>query len=257
MTESAIPSQALEGLMKKVFVEGGVAPGLFWDAALKAILSVPLADRKEGDEGGQAAEGGDLADMPIQLGQDAKGRNVLWIFTSKDTMKSYTGRTFESIDLPGQELFDRIQDTQFEVVLIGPGNLTLNLDMRLVQSLAKGVVPQAPEEDVRKVPRDAKVKVGRVNEDTTALEERFVSIFEDLPEVEEASFMQIEDDTGPRMLLGLKLEEESRAHLQRIAGHIAKAAEGVLAPGKTMDVTLISGSLREAFQKYGNTFYKK
>jgi hypothetical protein len=42
-----------------------------------------------------------------------------------------------------------------------------------------------------------------------------------------------------------------------IKGMIARASEGVLDKGKTLDITLISGSLKDAFEKFGKPFFKR
>jgi len=192
MSDANIPIKALEGLMKKVFVDMSLQPGLFWDAALKSNLYLPLARPiKEADEGG---------DLPIQLGLDNQGKSVLWIFTSPQAMTDYTEKDFSYFKLPGKKMFERIKKTKHEIILIGPEGITLNLDSGLVTSLAEGKVPQPPEENVRNIPKDTKVKVGRAIDNTEELEDKFSVLFDEMEEVEEASFIQVEDDRGNEIL---------------------------------------------------------
>ena len=250
-----IPTEALEGLMKKVFIDQAVEPGLFWDAAIKAHLIMPLAKTLE--KAPELASDEDVQSIPVQLGVDSKGRSIVWVFTSPQVMTDYTDDHFTYVKLEGQQMFQKVLETKFEVVLIGPENLTLSLDRNLVESLANGEVPKAPEEKIRKIAKNTEVKVGEPAEDTSGLEERFIKLFEDNDNILEAAFMQVADDSGSRLILGLIMEKESRDILKNMAALIAKAAEGVLEPGKTMDITLINGSLKAAFEKYGKTFYKK
>ncbi|OVE77161.1 hypothetical protein BVX98_03375 [bacterium F11] len=255
MSEASIPTDALEGLMRKVFLEKKVEPGLFWDAILKAPLFVPLADSDK-QESGSYIEHGERQ-WAVQLGIDSKGRNIFWLFTSPAVMTVYTERKFSHLSLSGQDMFDRIKEITHEIILVGPDDITLSLDLKLVQSLASGKVPQPNEGIIRHMQKDAQVSVGNPSEETEQLEERFIKLFEEHPEVEQASFVQISDETGSRLLLGLRMKEENRDTLRTMASYIAKAAEGILERGKTIDITFISGSLKGAFEKWGKNFYRK
>jgi len=248
MSDSKIPIEALEGLMRKVFVERSIPPDLFWDAALKADLYVPLSQRSEQEE-----------DKSIQLGVDSKGQNILWVFTSPNVLHEYTERYFTCYGLVGQEMFKKIKDIPHPVILIGPEGITLSLDAKLIQSLADGKVPVLKEKDAEPLTQTLRLKVTRAaEEELKPLEDRFVPLFQALTEVLAASFIKVEDEnSGARLLLGLRLETNNRDSLKRIATEVAKAAEGVLDQGKTMDITLIDGSLKDAFEKWGKTFYKK
>jgi hypothetical protein len=42
-----------------------------------------------------------------------------------------------------------------------------------------------------------------------------------------------------------------------VAEVVAKAAEGILDKGSTMDITLMNGSLKDAFAKWGKPFFKR
>lgn len=251
-----IPINALEGLMKKAFVENAMSAGLFWDALVKSNLYIPLS--KEAMENVISdPEIDKLSEFPMVLGQNADGENVIWVFTSPKTMAEYTETNLRYLQMPAQTVFANLRDSEYEVYLIGPEGLTLNLDPKLIDQLADGKVPEPTEESLKHIPKDAKVYVGAVTEDSAALEEKFIQLFKTDENVIEGAFVQISDDAGPRLLLGLKLENESRPELQLVAEKIARAAEGVLAKGKTMDITLINGSLKEAFAKWGKSFYKK
>lgn len=239
--------------MKKVFQEQSVQPGLFWDAVLKADLVLPLTRPFEED----MAQSNGMEDMPVQLGLDSSGKRILWIFTSVSALEEYTEKSLPCYKCNGKEMFERIKETGLETVLIGPDRITLGLDDKLVDSLAEGTVPQPPAESERVLTKETKLMVSRPSDSTAELEETFSDLFKSMPDVLEAAFLQVSDETGSRLLLGLRLESESRDDLKRVAMRVAKAAEGVMEPGKTMDVTLIGGSLNEAFQKWGKTFYRK
>ena len=255
MSEAKIPIEALEGLMKKVFLDKKVEPGLFWDAVLKSNLYIPLSNPDKAESGSLITH--NEKKWPVQMGLDAKGNSILWLFTSPDIMFEYTEEQFSHLELEGQNMFSKIKDIEFEVILIGPEQITLSLAPPLIQTLAEGKTPSLPEETYRNIAKDAKVNVGKPVDNTKALEKEFSKIFKKNAEISEALFMQISDDAGSRLLLGLKMKEENRDQLRRIAGLVAKAAEGVLEPGKTMDVTFVNGSLKDAFAKWGKSFYKK
>ncbi len=247
MNDPKIPFEALEGLMRKAFIEQSVNPGLFWDALLNSHLTVPLA--KDADENDKQ--------IPILLGQDSKGGHVVWLFTSVDAMVEYVEQDLKYMTMPAPKILDRLRESTHEIVLIGPDGITLNLHPELVASLADGRVPEQPVEEVRNIPKDTSVYVGKPEDDVVALESRFIELFNDLPTVTEACFIQIADDAGSRLLLGLKLLDESRENFKSVASQVAKAAEGVLEKGKTMDITLINRSLKDAFEKWGEPFYRK
>ena len=121
------------------------------------------------------------------------------------------------------------------------------------------------------VPKEAQLFVGPPTEECIPFETRFTDLFVTIPEVLEASFIQIADDSrmsdsdvstddplsNSRFLLGLRLEPETRDVFQRVAQQVARSAEGILTKGKSMDITLMNGSLKEAFEKYGKKFYVK
>lgn len=243
--------------MRKVFIDISVEPGLFWDALLKANLYVPLADRNSKDvkTGWQIAEGGE--EFPVLLGVDSKGKHVLWLFTSPAVMADYTERNLSYLEMPSPSLMANARNIEHDVVLIGPERLTLSLHMELVDSLADGRVPEPQDGDVRHIPKDARVQVGPVGEEARLLEERFNELFKTLPDVLEGVFVKISDESGERLLLGLKLTDESKEAFRKAASLVARAAEGVLERGETMDITLISGSLKDAFAKHGKPFFKR
>lgn len=248
MKDPLIPSEALEGLMRKAFQERAVNPGLFWDALLNAHLVVPLAG---------AAPVEDDRKIPMLLGEDSDGKRIVWIFTSPQAMVEYIEKDLRYLAMPSKDLLKRLEGNKHEIVLIGPDGITLNLHPELVSSLADGRVPEQPAEEIRHIPKDTQVRVGKPVDDPSALETRFIALFETLPEVLEACFIQIEDDAGSRLLLGLRLKDELREPFRRVAGLIAQASEGVLENGKTMDITLIDRSMKGAFEKWGTPFYKK
>lgn len=232
--------------MTKAFLEGTVAAGLFWDALLKCHLYVPVAVN---------ARGAEEDEIPMLLGVGANGELVVWLFTSPEIMASYTERelTFKAVN--ARSLFASVADSEHEVVLIGPDGLTLSLHPDLIATLADGKVPEAPEEEIRTVPKDTTVSVGAPSDDSLDLEERFREVFSTMPEVIEAAFVQVGDDAGSRLLLGLRLEDQTEDGLRDVAGVVAKTAEGILEKGKTMDITLIDRSLKGAFEKWGKFFY--
>lgn len=253
---SLIPHDALEGLMRKAFLEGVVEPGLFWDAFLKANLYVPISTGEGGFKPGpQKAEG--LEEFPVLLGVDSSGSHVLWLFTSPTVMTDYTERDLAYLELPSGTILTNLRDSEYEVVLIGPERLTLSLHPDLIESLADGKVPEPADQEMKLVSKKSQVQVGAVDDDTGPLEGRFKTLFENDDSVREAVFIKITDDSGPRLLLGLKLTDESKQNFRRVAGLIAKASEGVLEKGKTMDITLIGGSLKDAFEKFGKPFFKR
>ncbi len=243
-----IPAEALEGLMKKAFQEQTVNPGLFWDAFVNAHLVVPLAEKIVSDDDRQ---------IPMLLGVDPDGKNVVWLFTSSQTMVEYIEKDLKYLTMPAKDLLKRLTGSKHEIVLIGPDGITLNLHPDLVASLAEGKVPDQPAEEIRHIPKDTAVHVGKPTDDSSKLETRFLEMFRSHPEVLEATFIQIADDAGSRLLLGLRLVDESRESFRKTAELIAKAAEGVLEKGKTMDITLLSRSMKDAFEKFGTPFYKK
>jgi hypothetical protein len=124
---SSIPFEALEGLMRKAFIEGEAEPGLFWDAFLKANLYVPVSTGGETGykPGPQKAEG--LEEFPVLLGVDSSGNHVLWLFTSPHVMSDYTERDLAYLELPAPTILSNLIDSDYEVVLIGPERLTLSL----------------------------------------------------------------------------------------------------------------------------------
>ncbi|MFN0117016.1 MAG: SseB family protein [Elusimicrobiota bacterium] len=251
-SESLIPSEALEGLMKKAFIENAAPPGLFWDALIKAKLFVPI-DSKE-----KIQHNDDLPDrLPMRLGLDSKGQYIAWAFTSPQAMVSYTESDMTFLGMPAQLLLKRLQFLEFDMVLIGPEGLTLGLDSKLVDNLIKGEVPEAPISEIRNIPQDAQMLVGAPTISTEMLEKKLLTLFLELKEVVAASFLQIQDDKGDRLLLGLTLSDESKDDLRRVASYVAGAAEGVLEKGNSIDITLINGSLKAAFEKYGKNFFKR
>ncbi len=245
-----IPAVALEGLMRKAFREQAVSPGLFWDALLNASLVAPLAPAKKGE-----VETPDPASLPLLLGEGESGERVVWLFTSSEALVEYTEQSLRTISMASRDLLKLVLQSKHNIVLIGPDGLTLKLDRALVSSLSEGRVPAEPAEEVRAVPKESMIYVGPRSDDASVLEARFRNLFATHPEVLEADFVQIRDDAGSRLLLGLKLEDESRAAFQAIAALVAKAAEGALPPNQTMDITLTSGSLKDAFKKFGHPFY--
>jgi hypothetical protein len=255
MTTDLIPPSALEGLMKKTFVEQGTSAGLFWDALLKANLYAPLVKGTEPAHWESDTE--DLDDYPLLLGSDSEGKNIVWLFTSPSALKAYIEDDLPSLELPARQLFGKVSDIDYDIVLIGPEGITLGLHPELIQNLAEGKVPEGGDQKIRFVPKDTKVSVTVPTEDTTVLEGAFTTLFRSLPQVLEACFVEITDDLGTRLLLGLRLEAETRDALRKMAESITRAAEGVLDKGKTMDITLMNGTLKPAFDKYGKVFYKK
>lgn len=248
---SKIPSDAIEGLMKKAFIDEQIGPELFWDALLNAELTVPVAEDVESSNPGQ---------FPMLLGQDADGEDVIWLFTSPATMKAYTEQDLKFIELAATTVFSKIRSLEHEVLLIGPQSLTLSMHPDLIDSLAEGKVPdfQLNTGEIVEGPETKNVlQVSSPLDETDELEESFIKVFEELPQVLEAAFVQVVDRIGSRLLLGLKMETESRDALRNVAEHVAKAAEGVLKKGKSMDITLMNGSLKEAFEKWGKVFYLK
>jgi hypothetical protein len=171
-------------------------------------------------------------------------------------MIDYTEQDLRYITMASGDLLKIVLQSKNNIVLIGPESLTLKLHRDLVSELSEGRVPTEPVEQVKTVPKESMIYVGPRSDDASVLEARFRNLFAAHPEVLEAGFVQIRDDSGSRLLLGLKLEDESRAAFQAIAALVAKAAEGALPPSKTMDITLTSGSLKEAFEKFGHPFYK-
>jgi SseB protein C-terminal domain/SseB protein N-terminal domain len=244
-----IPVEALEGVMTKAFVDKSVAPGLFWDALLKANLYTPISE--------DAGEIDESREFPMLLGVDDHGKNVVWFFTSPAAMVDYTGQTLRYVELPSSSMMANVRESEHEVFLIGPGALTLGLHPDLIDSLAEGKVPDLNQEDIRHIPKDAQVYVGAPTDNTTDLIKCFTTLFESTPNVTEAAFMQVADDSGSRLLLGISLKSETRDELKLIAQQVAEAAQGVLEKGKTMDITLINGSLKDAFDKWGVFFYKQ
>lgn len=254
MSDQIIPPEALEGLMKKAFNEGAFAPGLFWDALLNSHLYIPITDEEDG-ESGEASERAE--EIPLLLGVDADGRQVIWLFTSPKSMFEYTEQDLKFRSILAPRLFGSLLETKYQIVLIGPEALTLSLHPDLVRSLSERKVPEVSEGDIRHMPKDAQVFVGKPSEDITNLEKKLTELFAGMPNVMEACFIQISYDGAPRLLLGLKLIEESKENLRRVAEAVAKASEGVLERGKEMDITLMNLSLKNAFAKWGVSFYKK
>lgn len=246
MKDPLIPTEALEGLMQKVFGEQAVSPGLFWDALLNAHLVVPMAKTETVEED----------QLPLLLGVDSEGRHIIWIFTSVPTMLAYVEMDVRYLIMPARELFSKLRGNSHEIFLIGPEGVTLELHPEFVVSLSEGRVPEPPSEEIRHIPKDTTVKVGKATDDASKLETHFRKLFLDLPEVLEACFIQIADDAGSRLLLGLRLTDESPEAFKIIASLVAKASEGILEKGKTMDITLINRSLKAAFEKYGESFFK-
>jgi hypothetical protein len=247
MSETVIPSKAVEGLMVKAFIEQTAASGLFWDALLKCHLYVPVSDKPED------ATGDD--EIPVLLGVGSGGELVVWIFTSPETMEAYTDRKLAYREVPAQTLLASVSDSEHDVVLIGPDGLTLSLHPDLIATLADGRVPEPADEQVKTIAKQAQIFVGPPSVETKPLEEKFRSIFESMPNVQEATFLQVADDAGPRLLLGLRLKNGDENGLREVAAVVARAAEGILEKGKTMDVTLIDRSLKAAFEKWGKPFF--
>jgi len=268
MSDALIPSNALETLMRKVFLENAIEAGLFWDALLKSNLYVPLAEDKPKEKAEEVPL--ETPDgFPMLLGVDGDGNNIVWLFTSPAIMKEYLQHDYPHLEIGATEILSHFEETRNDVVLIGPDQLTLKLHPKLIASLAEGKVPEGLES--KNMAKESKVFVGPATEDAAALESRFKELFNSIPEVMEAVFIQVADDaivpatedasaTEPanaRLLLGLRLQTESREEFQRIAQLIAKASEGVLDKGRTMDITLIDGSLKEAFSKFGKAFFTR
>ncbi len=247
MKDPLIPSAALEGLMKKAFQEQAVSPGLFWDALLNSNLVAPLSPSTEDREN----------QVPILLGVDSQGKHVIWLFTSPQAMVEYVEQDLKFLTMASRDLFKKLAGSTHEIVLIGPEGITLNLHPEFVASLAEGRVPEIPTEEIRHIPKDTAVQVGKPTDDPSKLESRFKELFTKLPEVLEATFIQIADDSGSRLLLGVRLQDESRERFKHIAGLVAHAAEGVLEKGKTMDITLLDRSMKGAFEKFGVAFFKR
>lgn len=254
MSDHAIPSDAIEGLLKKVFIDQTVDTGLFWDALLNSRLYVPIA-KPDNESLDVSSEG--LEEFPMLLGVDEEGVNVVWIFTSPTAMTDYTGQDLRYLEISAKTLLTNLRGNEHDVVLIGPGGVVLSLHPDLIESLADGRVPEKTDQDIRYISKNTKIFAGPPPKECEAFEEPFRRVFMEHPEVAEAQFLEIRDATGTRLLLGLRLEDENREKLKTIAVLIGKAAEGVLERGKTMDITLINGSLKEAFEKHGKTFYKK
>jgi hypothetical protein len=178
---SQIPHEALEGLMRKAFIEGEAEPGLFWDAFLKANLCVPISTGGESGfkPGPQKAEG--LEEFPVLLGVDSSGNHVLWLFTSPHVMADYTERDLAYLELPAATVMANVRDSDYEIVLIGPARLTLSLHPDLVNSLADGKVPEPAEQDMKLVSKSAKVEVSELKEGGDKLAARFSDVFENEP----------------------------------------------------------------------------
>lgn len=249
MPEPLIPSKAVEGLMLKAFIEQTVASGLFWDALLKCHLFVPISDVPN-----DAATDDEI---PVLLGVGSGGELVVWLFTSPETMEAYTERKLAYREVPAQSLLASVSDSEHDVVLIGPDGLTLSLHPDLISTLAEGKVPEPADEQLKTVAKQAQIHVGPPSVETKPLEEKFRGIFESMPQVLEATFLQVADDAGPRLLLGLRLKNGDENALREVASVVARAAEGVLEKGKTMDITLIDRSLKAAFEKWGKPFFKR
>lgn len=254
MSDQIIPPEALEGLMKKAFTEGAFSPGLFWDALLNSNLYVPVTEEieEETEDGSSKTE-----DIPILLGVDADGRQVIWLFTSPKAMFEYTEQelTFRSVLSP--RIFGSLTESKYQIVLIGPEGLTLSLHPELVRSLAERKVPDVTDESIRHIPKDAQVFVGKPSEDVSILEKKLAELFASMDNVLEGCFIQISYDGAPRLLLGLRLGKESKDNLRVVAEAVAKASEGVLDRGKEMDITFMNLSLKNAFAKWGVPFYKR
>jgi hypothetical protein len=251
-----IPPSALEGLMRKVFLDRSLAAGLFWDALLKADLFIPLAEKNAAAAPPTAET--DVRELPLLLGIDDKGTHVAWLFTSSETLVDYTERDLPYVQMNARSLLTNLMKVERDVVLIGPDGLTLRLHPDLMKSLSEGVVPDAANREIRYVPKEATVSVGPAqSEQVTALEGAFATLFGSIADVKEARFIQISDDAGPRLLLGLRLDENSRERLRVVAELVAKAAEGILPNGDSLDITLLDGSLKEAFNKHGKAFYSR
>ncbi|MBV9080718.1 MAG: SseB family protein [Elusimicrobia bacterium] len=253
MTEQLIPPKAVEGLMTKAFIDQSVAAGLFWDALLKCELYVPISD---------TAETAGEDEIPMLLGVGSGGELVVWLFTSPEAMIDYTDRELTYRAVPAKRLLASVADSEHDVVLIGPDGLTLSLHPDLIQTLADGRVPEPPDEDSKLVSKQAQIYVGPPS-DCAELENRFIELFQTLPQVLEAAFLQVADSApkgapaGTRLLLGLRLEDPSEDGLREVAGKVARAAEGVLEKGKNMDITLIDRSLKSAFENWGKSFFKR
>src|SRR5690242_10359769 len=90
LTNPLIPSEAVEGLMRKAFLDRTMAPGLFWDALLKADLVIPTSDDQE--QAPVDVPKDELDEVPMRLGVDSQGRYVVWLFTSLAALTDYTDR---------------------------------------------------------------------------------------------------------------------------------------------------------------------
>jgi hypothetical protein len=249
MTDPIIPSKAVEGLMAKAFIEQTVASGLFWDALLKCHLFVPISEKPEPNAGDD--------EIPVLLGVGSGGELVIWLFTSPESMHAYTERKLAYKEVPARTLLASVADSDHDVVLIGPDGLTLSLHPDLITTLADGKVPEPADEQIKTVAKQAQIYVGPPSMETKALEERFKTLFEGMPQVLEATFLQVSDDAGPRLLLGLRLKKPDEDALREVAGLVARAAEGILDKGQTMDITLVDRSLKAAFEKWGKPFFKR
>lgn len=252
MSKPLIPPEALEGLFRKAFLDRTLQPGLFWEGLLKSDLYVPVSELVEPPE-----DDADSTELPVVLGQDEGGKRVAWLFTSPNAMIEYMEKEFPVLAMAAPKLLGRVLDFNVDIVLIGPDGIVLRLHPELVRGLADGRAPDGLEEEERTIPKEAQVYVGRPSEDTTALETRFAELFRELPLVLEAQFLQISDESGPRLVMGLKLSDDSHDSLRQVGELIAKAAQGVLDKGKQMEVTLINRSLKGAFDKWGRTFFKR
>lgn len=252
MTKPLIPPEALEGLFRKAFLDRTLQPGLFWEGLIKSDLFVPVAQGAEVPDPDT-----DGAEIPIVLGQDETGKRVAWVFTSPGAMVEYMEKEFPVMAMAAPRLLKRVLEFEVDIVLIGPDGVVLRLHPELVRGLSEGKAPETLEEEERTVPKEAQVYVGRPSEDTTALEARFKELFETVPEVKEAQLLQMSDDAGPRLVMGLRLNDDSKDALRRVGELIAKAAQGVLDKGKSMEVTLINRSLKGAFEKWGKTFFRR
>jgi hypothetical protein len=247
-----IPAEAIEGLMKKAFIEETISPELFWDALLNASLTVPLAKNIDSSD--------PTAQIPMLLGQHPDGDDVVWLFTSPTALKNYTEQDLPSVDVESQSIFSKVQTLEHEVLLIGPQNLTLSLHPDLIDALAEGRVPDFQFSGVEQKEGqegELRLQVTAPTEKTAELEKRFTVLFQTMPDILEAAFVQVSDRLGSRLLLGITMAQESRDALRSAAERVASSAEGALHKGKSMDITLINGSLKEAFEKWGKFFYKK
>jgi hypothetical protein len=252
MSKALIPPEALEGLMRKAFVDRAVEPGLFWDALLNSHLYVPVKAASPDEDPAMERD-----EIPMLLGLDADGKQVVWLFTSPEAMGDYTEEELAFEEIESTKILKSIRSSKHQIVLIGPDGLTLALHNELIRSLSDGKVPEIPAEDLRLMPKDTEVFVGKPEQDVSALEARLKILFEEIKNVVEACFIQVSYGGGPRLLLGLRLKEETREALRKVAEQVAKASEGVLEKGAEMDITFIDLSLKSAFDKWGKPFFKK